>query len=205
MTETLGWITTFLSFDFRALEGKVTVIICPPYPFLSLLKEKTAGLPFVKIGSQDVSFFYQGAYTGEVGVHSLTSLADYAIIGHSERRAHFSETDQTLFAKVEHAQKNGIEPIYCVRGADDKLPPSVKIIAYEPVSAIGTGQSDSVENILAIKKSLNLPVDHVFIYGGSVTENNAHQYLKNPDISGVLLGGASLDPTRFYNIVMSAV
>lgn len=201
----MHWITAFLSYDFTRVQNNVTIIICPPYPFIPLLIEKMARLPFVKIGSQDLSLYYQGAYTGEVTAHTLSHLASYAIIGHSERREHFGEKEDVLFSKVEHAKKANIEPVFCVRDENDTIPSAAKIIAYEPVSAIGTGQSDSLDNVLAMKATLKLPENGIFIYGGSVTESNVHLYLKHHDIDGVLLGGASLDPQRFYNIILSTI
>lgn len=205
LDEAKHWIATFSSFDFKIVQNNVTIIICPPYPFISFLKEKTAGLPFIKIGSQDISVYYQGAYTGEVTAHSLSGLADYSIIGHSERREHFKETNQALFSKVDHAKKTNIEPIFCVRDENDPIPLAAKIITYEPVYAIGTGKNESIDNVLLMKEKLKLSENALFIYGGSVTETNAHQYLQNPDIDGVLPGGASLDPQRFYNIVLSSI
>lgn len=205
LDEAKHWINAFLSFDFKLVQNNVTIIICPPYPFIPLLKENTVRFPFINIGSQDVSLYYQGSYTGEVTAHSLSGLADYAIIGHSERREHFKEANQALFSKVEHANKTNIKPIFCVRGENDELPRDIRIVAYEPVSAIGTGQNDSVDNILDMKEKLKLPENTIFIYGGSVTEENAHQYLIRPEIDGVLPGGASLDPHQFYNIVLSTI
>lgn len=204
-SEMKQWVQTFLSFDFTEIEGKTTVIICPPYPFIPYIKENITGIPYLKVGSQDMSLYYQGAYTGEVTSNTLSGMVNYTLIGHSERRQYFNETQEILFNKVEHAKKNYIEPIFCVRGPEDAIAPDVNMVTYEPVFAIGTGQSDSIENILKVKQSLKLRDSVMFIYGGSVTDSNAREYLHNQDIDGVLPGGASLDPQRFYDIVLSSV
>ncbi len=201
LSDAEAWIKQFLSYDFSKVKHNVQIIICPPYPFIPFLKEKTVNSPFIKIGSQDVSIYYEGPYTGEVTARSLTGIVDYAIVGHSERRQNFNESDDMLFSKVDHLAMQNIKPIYCIRGKDDAIAPKTNIVAYEPVFAIGTGQSDTIENIVKVKQSLNLSSQTIFIYGGSVTDDNAALYLRNNDIDGVLPGSASLDPKRFYGIV----
>lgn len=198
------WVEEFRSYDFKGLEGKVEIIICPPTPFLSLLKEKTKDFPFIKIGSQDISEFDEGAYTGEVVSKNLDQIIDYCLIGHSERRRNFGETDQILFKKVEQALKFNIYPLFCIRGAGDPLPGKSPFIVFEPVEAIGTGKNESVDSVLSVKKTLSLQKSSKFIYGGSVTEKNASIYLDHDEIDGVLPGGASLNPLQFYKICTSS-
>lgn len=203
INETKTWLDEFLKFDFSKTQDKVQVIICPPFPLIPLLREKIKGFSFIKIGSQDLSCFENGAYTGEVTAKSLSGMVNYSIIGHSERRQHFKETDEMLFQKAALSQKYEIEPVYCIRSGQDKIPQNIKFLAYEPVWAIGTGQNASPEDILKIKEGLNLRSGIKFIYGGSVTGDNAHSYLGRSEIDGVLPGGASLDSLQFYKIITS--
>ena len=201
LVETGLWLTTFLNFDFSRIQNRVTLILCPPYPLIPLVKEKLSGLPFVKIGCQNISFYNPGAYTGEVPARSIVGLVDYCIVGHSERRQYFSENHDYLAVKVKHLQSVNIEPIFCVRAVTDPYPPSIKFLAYEPVFAIGSGQSDSLDNIIKVKHQLKLPDQCSFIYGGSVTDQNAINFLECQEIDGVLPGGASLDPKVLYEIL----
>ena len=109
LVETGLWLTTFLNFDFSRIQNRVTLILCPPYPLIPLVKEKLSGLPFVKIGCQNISFYNPGAYTGEVPARSIVGLVDYCIVGHSERRQYFSENHDYLAVKVKHLQSVNIE------------------------------------------------------------------------------------------------
>lgn len=200
-TEALQWVSTFISYDFSSSLGNFRIIICPPAPFLSLAREKTKHLSFVQVGAQDVSFFPEGAYTGEINARALTGFAHYAIIGHSERRYYFGETERILSQKCSEATKNGLEPIFCVRAAGDSIPSHVRFVAYEPVEAIGTGNNEPLKKVLAMKKNLRLLPETYFIYGGSVQKSNAGEYLNNPEIDGLLVGRASRDPQSFFEII----
>lgn len=201
--EVRAWLDEFLKYDFKKVQGTVEIIICPPFPFIPLLKEKTHKFPFIKIGSQDLSMYEGGAYTGEVSAKSLSGMIVYSIIGHSERRVNFQEKDETLFKKAELAKKYNIEPLFCIRGVDDKFPQEANFVVYEPVWAIGTGKYASPDHVLEIKNKLKLNPHQKYIYGGSVDGKNASSYLKKPEIDGVLPGGASLDPHEFYKIIFS--
>lgn len=203
VSETKEWIATFKRFDLSGLKNGITIIICPPYPFLPIFRESFKDDPIVKLGAQDISFYHAGSYTGEVAAHTLTSLARYVLIGHSERRKYFHETDATVEQKAANAQDFDIEPIVCVRGVQDGIPKGIKMVVYEPIHAIGTGNNEPIERVLKVKKQLQLEQDAIFIYGGSVNETNATEYLKNDEIDGVLPGGASLDPDKFYKIATS--
>lgn len=203
INETAKWLDEFLKMDFSWIKNQVKIIICPPLPFIYPLKEKTKDLPYIKIGSQDLSAFEEGAYTGEVTAKSLAGLCDFAIIGHSERRQHIKETDEILFKKAAMAKKYDIEPVYCIRDEKDKLPGDILFVTYEPVWAIGTGKNATLDDVLSLKQKLHLPPGKKFIYGGSVTGENVNQYLKSDEVDGVLPGGASLDPLQFYKIIAS--
>lgn len=204
LSEVKTWLNVFSKKDLSFIKSELQIIICPPYPFLSLVKEKLQDCSYVKIGSQDISFFEKGAYTGEVSVENLSDLVDYALIGHSERRYYFEETARILFQKFNLALDNNIKPIFCIRSAADIIPERSIFVAYEPVYAIGTGRNESLDQILKVKKNLSFSKDVKFIYGGSVNENNSSYYLKNQEIDGLLVGGASLSPEKFYKIIKQA-
>lgn len=205
--ETKEWLNSFLTNDFSKISKKKEIIICPPFPFLIFLKEKVKNYPFIKIGAQDLSVFEEGTYTGEVTGKTLAGLVDYVIIGHSERRKYFNETKEILFKKATLAKKNQIEPLFCIRKKADPFPSEIKFVVLEPPSAIsqgtGFGANQPLKKVLMIKKELKINKDIKFIYGGSVNEINASLYLKNDEIDGVMIGGASLDPKRFFKIVKS--
>lgn len=196
--EALAWCSAFKS--KYVAKDDVVAVICPPFPFLNDLKKELAGLKNIFIGSQTVSSIEKGSFTGEVTALNLVGLATYSIIGHSERRKNFGEIDEDLAKKTFLAKQYGLEPIYCIRDEKDIVPPDVKLVAYEPVAAIGTGQNESPEKVVEMKKKLNLQ-DKVFIYGGSVNEENVKSYLATGEIDGFLIGGASLDGERFVKII----
>lgn len=203
LTETASWFDIFLSKDFTAVQGKVEIIICPPFPFLLYAKDRVQKFPFIKIGAQNISHFDSGPHTGEVSAANLKGVVSYSLIGHSERREFFNETDEHLIKKTDLALNCGITPLYCIRGESDVIPPSVQFVVFEPVSAIGTGQNVPVEEIVIIKNNIHLTADQKFVYGGSVSAGNVRSYLENPYIDGILPGGASLDPEEFYAIIQT--
>jgi len=185
----------------KLADNQIRIIICPPFPLLMQVKNNLPAVPNIFCGSQDLSQFDEGSYTGEVTTGSLTSLINYAIIGHSERRKYFHENDALLIKKFQMAKRYDIEPIYCIRNTTDTIPIDCKLIAYEPVSAIGTGQNEALEKVIAVKHQLKLSSSQIFIYGGSVDEKNAQEYLNSKEINGFLIGTASLNPRQFYEIV----
>jgi triosephosphate isomerase len=205
--EVQDWMSTFVSSlekraDLKdALKQKETaLIICPPYHYLASIHEKIAHLDNVYVGSQDVSLFDVGKFTGEVPAQLLASIASYAIIGHSERRGIQVETNEEIETKLSEAKSYGIEPILCVRGKDDPIPDMTKIVAFEPVEAIGTGDNMRAEQVIGVKQQMDLPPDSFFLYGGSVTRENCSEYLESDEIDGLLIGSASLDPEHFLDI-----
>jgi triosephosphate isomerase (TIM) len=200
---------------------KSEVLVCPPFVYLPLLKGST-------LGAQNVSYEDKGAYTGEISAGMLTDLkVKYVIIGHSERRKYFGETDETVNKKIKKALAAGLKVIFCIgetaeeRDAGKKnevLERQIKNgimgienikdinIAYEPVWAIGTGNNCSVEET---KESVNFIRKLVkaktrILYGGSVKSENSGAYIKEAGANGLLVGGASLNPEEFIKIVKSA-
>ncbi|MBF1178504.1 MAG: triose-phosphate isomerase [[Eubacterium] sulci] len=213
----------------------VRAAICAPFTQLVALKEAFAGTN-VKLGAQNVHFEDEGAFTGEISVEMLKEICvDYCIIGHSERREYFAETDETVNLKLKKLfSSSEIIPILCVGEnlsereagnafdvvegqlkADlegiDKADVSKLVIAYEPIWAIGTGKTATPEqagemcaHIRNIVEKLydEDTCDSVIIqYGGSVKPENASEIMNMDEIDGALVGGASLDASKFIKIV----
>jgi len=205
----------------RELPPAVDVVVCPPFVSLAVAVQLLAGTD-IAVAAQNVHWSTDGAFTGEVSAPMLRELGVYAaIVGHSERRQHFCESDETVARRADAALEAGLSVIACVgetegereRGeteevlrrqlsvleADDQL-----VVAYEPVWAIGTGRTatpDLAQEAHALIKSvLDVPV----LYGGSVKPENAAGLLAQPDVDGALVGGASLDVDSFVSICQSA-
>ena len=196
----------------------VDVVICPPFTALAAALEGG-----VTVFAQNVHWADEGAFTGEISAPMLRELGVAgAIVGHSERRQYFGETDETAARRAEHALAAGLRVVACVgesaderdRGeTEDVLRRQVSVlsrdenlvIAYEPVWAIGTGKTATPELAQAahelIKSLLEVPV----LYGGSVKPDNAAELLAQPDVDGALVGGASLDPESFTAICRAAI
>lgn len=222
--------------EFRELykDTDVQTAICAPFTNLEALKEAFAGTE-IKVGAQNVHFADEGAFTGEISVSMLEEIGvDFCIVGHSERRQYFGETDETVNKKLKKLFEGPIRPILCVgesleeRDADKALDvvggqikadlegidaADVKklVIAYEPIWAIGTGRTatpDQAEEMCAfIRKTLielygEEVSDEVIIqYGGSVKPANATEIMNMDEIDGALVGGASLKPKDFMEII----
>ncbi|HHX13394.1 MAG TPA: triose-phosphate isomerase [Clostridiales bacterium] len=212
----------------------VEVAILAPFTNLADLVQafKSSG---VKIGAQNMHFADEGAYTGEISPLMLKDLnIDYCIIGHSERRQHFAETDEVVNQKLKAAFRHGINPILCVGEVRseretgqasavvtsqlNKALTDIKAreaagltVAYEPVWAIGTGLTATPEQageMCAVIRQILIDLygeetaDQIrILYGGSVKPDNATELLNQYEIDGALVGGASLDPVNFLNIV----
>jgi triosephosphate isomerase (TIM) len=195
----------------------VDVVVCPPFVSLAVAVQLLAGTE-IAVSAQNVHWDEDGAYTGEISARMLLELGVYgAIVGHSERRQYFGETDETAGNRARAALNAGMFVIACVGEteheretgvteevlrrqvsvfeADDNL-----VLAYEPVWAIGTGKTATPEIAQEahafIKSVLDVPV----LYGGSVKPDNAAVLLNQPDVDGALVGGASLDLESFIAI-----
>lgn len=182
------------------------IVICPSFTILPILKSYILNHKFpLKVGAQNISPFDEGAYTGEINGKQIKDFADYVIIGHSERRRSFLESDEMLFKKVELANKYGLTPIFCVQGTTAQIPQNITMIAYEPINAIGTGRPDTPESAQEVasffKKNYNV---QYALYGGSVTSKNVKDFTQMSNIDGALIGGASLDAKEFYAIIQNA-
>lgn len=200
LSEVHHWVDAFMAHDLAVLRGQVEVIVCPSYPFIPLLNEAFADYDHIHVGAQDISRFGAGAYTGEVSAHSLQGIVDYVLIGHSERRAHFDEKDNTVDQKVQNARGADIEPIVIVSDVKAIIPDGVKFVAYEPADRIGTGNPEDTDSVVAMKRKLGLGPENVFIYGASSNAANTRDFVSTPEIDGLLPGGSSLDPEEFYSM-----
>lgn len=204
----INQIKSNYSLKNKLLKSDIIIIICPPYPLIYPIKSKLNGLKNIFMGSQDISIHETGAYTGEVTAKTLQGLVDYTIIGHSERRKFFNENGETIEKKIINAKNYNIEPLLCVRDEKDNISLHISFIVYEPVYAISTGDGkgnyEPIDKILEMKNRLKLRNEVNFIYGGSVNENNISDYIKSDEIQGFFVGGASLDPFRFYKIISLA-
>jgi triosephosphate isomerase len=196
----------------------VEVIVCPPFVSLQATIQGLGEGSMVKVYAQNVHWGLEGAFTGEVSAPMLAELGvTGAVVGHSERRQYFAETDETVRLRAEAALEAGLSVIACVGETEAEreageteavltrqlrlLPRHARlVIAYEPVWAIGTGRTATPEiaqEAHAFVKSLHgAPV----LYGGSVKPENALVLLSQPDVDGALVGGASLDPVSFETI-----
>lgn len=200
------WLQNLANSGLESGENKVA-IVCAPFTLLPLLKSYSdeVTLP-VSFGSEDVSPFEEGAFTGEVSAHEVREFAEYAIIGHSERRNLLNEDDELLAKKVAMAVKNTLTPIFCVQDENTPIPQEVTLVAYEPIAAIGSGHPDTPENAERVVKAIkekNPQVQYV-LYGGSVTPENINTFTQSPSIDGALIGGASLDAQKFIQLVQNA-
>ncbi len=209
-----------LSLREQELEG-VDVVVCPPFVSLAVAVQLLAGTE-IAVAAQNVHWDAEGAYTGEVSAEMLRELGVYgAIVGHSERRQYFGETDETVANRVHAALEAGLFVIACIgeteaereQGATEDVlrrqlavlePDDNLALAYEPVWAIGTGKTatpaTAQEAHAFIKSLLDAPV----LYGGSVKPDNAAELLAQPDVDGALVGGAALELESFTAICRAA-
>lgn len=187
---------------------KLEVVVCPTFSSLSEVKKEILVGNFpIKVGVQDLSPYPEGAYTGEEAASLVKDFAEIAILGHSERRENFSETDEMVQEKVNKAIEAGITPLVCVQSTETPIPEKAQLLAYEPVFAIGTGTPDTpanAEKVAAMLKEKHNP-DVEVLYGGSVNSENAKAFLEQNNISGLLIGKASLEAQEFVKIIQACL
>jgi len=222
---------------FRPLAGQAEhceVVICPPFTNLAAAVEAAQGTR-IHIGAQNIGWAKEGAFTGEIsGPMIVAAGATYTIVGHSERRQYFAETDETVLKRTQAALEFGLTPIVCVgerleefesgnteavlvrqfqngiAGLSERQFARIAI-AYEPVWAIGTGKTATPEIAAGAHRAIRAQVRAKFgkeageairiLYGGSVKPDNTRTLMAQPEIDGVLVGGASLDAVSFAGIV----
>lgn len=214
LTESLLWVDAFISkfnqtphLVNKARDDLFKIIICPPFPHIYPLSQKIKDYKNIHIGAQDVSNIEKGTYTGETTAFNLSGMVNYAIIGHSERRKHYLETQNMVLSKFNLAARNNINGFFCIGSLDDQLPQNIKFICWEPPESISTGDGKggykSLNDIVNFKNQIPLK-EFSFIYGGSVNEDNAKEYTQSGKIDGFIIGGASLDPHRFHSLLNNA-
>jgi|SRR3989344_1059855 len=188
------------------------IIIAPSFTSLEHANYCSSNLKLaLEFAAQNVSMFDEGAYTGEVSGRQIKELANYVIVGHSERRDNFAETDDIVDKKIEQAFKYEIIPIICisnieqVKNLKSRIKSSKAVIAYEPLFAIGSGNPDTPENADRMCQEIkNILGEIPVLYGGSVSRDNIKGFTKMLNIDGALVGKASLDPLEFLGIVNNA-
>jgi triosephosphate isomerase len=210
------------------------IVICPPFTSLIAAVEAVKGTR-VAVGAQNIAWAKEGAFTGEISGSMLAAVpVSHALVGHSERRQYFGETDETVLKRTQAALEAGLIPIVCVgerleereggktetvlaRQFDQGIGGLTEaqfakiVIAYEPVWAIGTGRTATPEMAADAHRTIRAQVRNKFgkgagdairiLYGGSVKPDNTKSLMAQPEIEGVLVGGASLDPASFASIV----
>jgi triosephosphate isomerase len=215
----------------------IDIVLCPPFTALNEVCEVITGSN-IQLGGQDVYWQDEGAFTGEVSPFMLKDAGcKFVIIGHSERRQYFSETNESVNKKIKAALKQGLNPIVCVgetlterengltfKVLDDHIHNGLKditetevlnaVIAYEPVWAIGTGITATpqqaqeaqryIRDLLVRMYNENIADNIRIQYGGSVKPENISELMRQPDVDGALVGGASLNVDSFSLIVKKA-
>ena len=218
--------------------GGVEMVLCPPFTAIAKLSELLSDVSHVKVGAQNVYFEHSGAFTGEISTSMLRELfVRYVIIGHSERRSLFGESDELVNRKLRAVNDAQMKAIVCVgetleeRDAGkveqilrSQLENSLAgvagealaetVVAYEPVWAIGTGRTATpdqaqeahafIRSVLAGMAGDGVAAKVRIQYGGSVKPANAGELMPQPDIDGALVGGASLDPRSFAEIIRNS-
>jgi triosephosphate isomerase (TIM) len=199
------------------LPEDVDVVVCPPFVSLEATVQALAGTE-IGVFAQNCHWETEGAFTGEVSAAMLQELGVYGtLVGHSERRQLFGETDELVSRRVHHCLEAGLHVIACVgetgeerdNGATHAVlrrqvasfePDPNLVIAYEPVWAIGTGRTATPQMAQEAHESIKELIDVPTLYGGSVKPENAAELLAQPAIDGALVGGASLDVDSFAAI-----
>jgi len=200
------------------------VVICPPFTALDAISRSLHG-SLVQLGAQNIHWEDNGAFTGEVAGSMLSEIGvRYVIVGHSERRQYFGETDESVNKRLLSAQRHGLIPILCVgetkqqRDAGEtesiitnqlekdlvNVDQQRLVIAYEPIWAIGTGdtcESSEANRVIGVIRSQLSNAEVTIQYGGSVKPDNIDEIMAQPEIDGALVGGASLQPASFARLV----
>lgn len=223
--------------EIDTIPETVDVLVCPPFVSLTNAQKQLDGYG-VSLGAQNVHFEDNGAYTGEISLSMLAELdCEYVIVGHSERRQYFGETDKTVNARTKKILNGGLSPVICVGelleqrkkdqhetvvrnqvraalvGVESSDVPNT-VIAYEPVWAIGTGETATPEQAQEMHKLIRSEIADLYdegtaanvrvLYGGSMKPANAEDLLSQEDVDGGLIGGASLKADTFASIIRTA-
>lgn len=219
------------------VDDNVDVLVCPPFVSIGMAVKYLYDTD-IQVGAQNLHFEENGAYTGEISGSMLTeSGCNYVIIGHSERRQYFGETDETVNKRVHKAIEHKLAPIICVGESLEQRQKDVHfklvkdqieaalddvsdtnaldiVIAYEPIWAIGTGETATPEQAQVMHEYIRTVLTDLYteetadqiniLYGGSMKPGNAEELLSQKDVDGGLIGGASLDADSFSEIITIA-
>jgi triosephosphate isomerase (TIM) len=204
-SEVKNWLDEFFLNQFPQ---QISILLLPPFTLLdnisSFIKVNDLNL---KLGAQDISPFDVGSYTGEVNATQIKEFAEYVLIGHSERRTNFFESNETINNKIDQAIKTGLKPVVCV--SDMKQVEDLKgqdiFLAYEPINAIGTGSPEDPNTVSSFCREIKRKINTKIIYGGSVNSDNVKNYTNLDEIDGVLVGKESLRVSSFLNLIKNAV
>jgi triosephosphate isomerase (TIM) len=221
--EALEFLQSFLPTLENTPDGR-EIILCAPFTTLSTLSQNLHGSR-VRVGAQNIHWEDSGAYTGEISGPMLTEIGvRYVVVGHSERRQYFGETNETVNLRLKAAQKHGLTPILCVgetkaqRDAGETESHIFKqieaglvgvdqfnlVIAYEPIWAIGTGDTCAAaeaNRVIGLIRSQLTNPSLTIQYGGSVNPGNVDELMSQVEIDGALVGGASLTGDSFSRLV----
>jgi triosephosphate isomerase len=210
------------------------LIVFPPYVCIPAVVTELLAVKNIAIGAQNISHHSEGAYTGEISGKMLTDIGcSHVLVGHSERRTHCSESNELVAEKFAAAKRSGLVPILCVgetleqrqQGQELQVIKSQldavvdvvglesvcdAIVAYEPVWAVGTGETATPEQAQQVHSFIRSELgsngtDTQILYGGSINADNAAALFAQPDLDGGLVGGASLEAEHFINIAQQIV
>lgn len=230
-------LLTELTNQIPEIPGSLDVLVCPPFVSLATASD-TIGNSGIHLGAQNLHFEDEGAFTGEISAGMLKEAGcNFVIVGHSERRQYFGETDKTVNQKAHKALAEGLKPIVCVgeslrqrkAGEHEQLvrrqiqaaltnvdseSARTVVIAYEPIWAIGTGETATPEQAREMQQMIRDELKKLYdehtceqiriLYGGSMKPGNAEELLSQPDVDGGLIGGASLKAGGFAEIIRTA-
>lgn len=231
MNKTIEESIDFIKEFKNLINNNNEIVIAPPFTALEEVKKAIVGTN-IKLAAQNMHYEDEGAYTGEISPLMLKELVDYVILGHSERRQFFNETDQLINKKIKTALKNKLKVILCIgetleqrenNKTNDVIKEQVEnclkeineieniTIAYEPIWAIGTGKTATAEQAEEVHKFIRELIKNLYnedvsnkiriLYGGSVNPDNIKSLIEMENIDGALVGGASLEPKSFSEIV----
>ncbi len=221
--ESLAFVQTFKS-EIEETREEREIVLCVPFTSLTVMSKNLHGSR-IMLGSQNIHWETEGAYTGEISGEMLTEIGvDYVIVGHSERRQYFGETDETANLRLKAAQQYRLKPILCVGETKEQrdagetenviisqlkkdlvgVDQNNLVIAYEPIWAIGTGDTCECKEANRVIGIIRQQLDNQDVsiqYGGSVKPSNVAEIMAQSEIDGALVGGASLSASSFARIV----
>ena len=224
----IEWLPYIIKLKEAMPKKEATIVVCPPTVYLSEMSHNTINTD-IRLGAQNVSQYHDGSFTGEVSVNMLSNIVEFVIVGHSERRTIFGESNEVIAKKLKLVGEAGLNPILCVGEPLEAKTKNVQttylrnqlyesldnftfwenlIVAYEPIWAIGTGNSADIDDINTavdvindVMIELNPTAKPFIVYGGSVSPKNIATYKEITILKGALIGGASLDVKQFLKMI----